>query len=131
MNQIYQERELQIDTSGLGNCNCVFRGESQDLEEMLGNLLDNACKWARTRVIVHCTTRSKRLLLFVEDDGSGMDESQIEQAMQRGSKLDDSRPGHGLGLGIVKDLAELYDGKITISRSGYGGVCAELDLPGA
>ena len=131
MNQIYQERELQIDTSGVGNCNCVFRGESQDLEEMLGNLLDNACKWARTRVIVHCTTRSKRLLLFVEDDGSGMDESQIEQAMQRGSKLDDSRPGHGLGLGIVKDLAELYDGKMTISGSGYGGVCAELDLPGA
>jgi signal transduction histidine kinase len=129
MQRIYKDRNLEFDLSGLGNC--AFRGESQDLEEMLGNLLDNASKWANKRVIVHCQTGAQRLRLAVEDDGPGIPEVKTELVLSRGGKLDDTVAGHGRGLGIVRDIVGLYGGSLTLSRSGYGGLSAELELPGA
>ena len=129
LKRIYKDRDLDFDLSGLGNCS--VRCESQDLEEMLGNLMDNASKWASHRVVVHCESLAGRCLLFVEDDGPGIPEDKIGQVMQRGQRLDESREGHGLGLSIIQEVSELYSGKLSLGRSGLGGLCAKLDLPGA
>lgn len=129
MKRLYQGRDLQFDLSGLDNC--WFRGEGQDLEEMVGNLMDNACKWAKQRVDVHCSTDTGQLQLLVEDDGPGIPEEQIEKVMQRGHKLDESKPGHGQGMGIVKDIADLYGGQLTLGRNSMGGLRASLQLPAA
>ena len=128
LQRIYSDRELVFDLSGLHDCS--FRGESQDLEEMLGNLMDNACKWAKSRVVVGCHGRAGRTILTVEDDGPGIPDDQVRRVLQRGQRLDESKQGHGLGLGIVQDILELYDGKLTLGKSSLGGLSAELDLPG-
>ena len=128
LKRIYKYRNLMFDLSGLGDC--AVRCETQDLEELLGNLMDNACKWTKTRVIVHCKCHAGRCYLIVEDDGPGIPEDQMETVLQRGQRLDESKQGHGLGLGIIQDHVELYRGKLTLSQSGYGGLCAELNLPG-
>jgi signal transduction histidine kinase len=129
MKRIYKSRGLEFDLSGLGSCSA--RCETQDLEEMLGNLMDNACKWANRRVLIHSKRKDKRCIVYVEDDGPGIPEDKIEQVLQRGQQLDKSREGHGLGLGIVQDIVELYKGKLTLSSSGYGGLAVRLELPGA
>lgn len=129
MQRIYQDRDLDYDFSDLQEC--WFRGEGQDLEEMMGNLIDNACKWARNRVSIHAGTEDDRLLLMVEDDGPGIPKEEIENVMRRGHKLDESKPGHGQGLGIVKDIADLYGGKLELGKSSLGGFQARLDLPAA
>ncbi len=129
MQRIYQERDLGYDFSNLNEC--WFRGEDQDLEEMMGNLMDNACKWAEKHVSIAAVTEEDRLLIIVEDDGPGIPEEEIENVMQRGHKLDESKPGHGQGLGIVKDIVYLYGGKLKLGKSPLGGLQATLDLPAA
>ena len=127
MQRIYQDRNLEYDFSQMREC--WFRGEGQDLEEMVGNLLDNASKWAKSRVLIRCKTANGRLLLIVEDDGPGIPEEKYGDVIQRGHKLDDSSPGHGQGLGIVNDIAGLYDGSLKLGTGQLGGLQAELDLP--
>lgn len=129
MQRIHQDRDLEFDFSRLEEC--WFRGESQDLEEMVGNLLDNACKWAKSKVAIRCKTESDRILLTIEDDGPGIPEEFLKDVIRRGRKLDDSKPGHGQGLGIVKDIADLYGGTLTLRNGQLGGLLAELDLPAA
>lgn len=106
-----------------------FRGERQDLEEMLGNLIDNACKWAKSRVRVRCTKESGRLFLTIEDDGPGLSAEQRGQVGERGERLDESVPGSGLGLAIVRDISKLYGGFFALDASPLGGVLARLELP--
>jgi signal transduction histidine kinase len=106
-----------------------FRGERQDLEEMLGNLIDNACKWARSRVRVRCEKAAGRLILTVEDDGPGLSAQQRSQVGERGERLDETVPGSGLGLAIVRDIAKLYGGSFALDESALGGVLARLELP--
>ena len=125
--QIYVQRDLEIDVEATPKVQ--FRGERQDLEEMAGNLMDNACKWARSRVRVTATNEGGRLALVVEDDGPGMAEAFHGEAFQRGRRLDESVPGSGHGLAIVRDLTLLYGGHVTLSRSRLGGLAATLDLP--
>lgn len=125
--QIYVQRDLEIDVEA--SSKIQFRGERQDLEEMAGNLMDNACKWARSRVRVTAKNDSGRLALIVEDDGPGMAEAFHGEAFQRGRRLDESVPGSGHGLAIVRDLTLLYGGHVTLSRSPLGGLAATLDLP--
>jgi len=124
---IYSDRHLDIQLL------CIedrwFRGESQDLEEMAGNLLDNACKWAKGEVTIRCEADSGRLKLIVEDDGPGIPEESRKDVMRRGLKLDESRPGHGHGLGIVHDIANLYGGSLELGSSALGGLRATLSLP--
>ncbi|WP_372425758.1 ATP-binding protein [Salinarimonas chemoclinalis] len=111
-----------------------FRGEKQDLEEMLGNLLDNAAKWAASRVVLRAEASGDaerpRLLLIVEDDGPGVPADRRAEMVERGKRLDETVPGSGLGLSIVADLAALYRGSLTLGESAMGGLKATLDLPG-
>ncbi|MGB7453513.1 MAG: sensor histidine kinase [Lysobacterales bacterium] len=129
MQRIYKDRNLVFDLSRLQGC--WFKGEGQDMEEMLGNLLDNACKWAKSRVLIHCGTRNGRLEIVVEDDGPGIAENEFDNVVRRGRRLDESIPGHGQGLGIVKDIAALYGGALKLARAELGGLQAKLDLPSA
>lgn len=108
-----------------------FAGDAADLEEMLGNLLDNACKWARSTVRVDSRIEGGRLRLRVEDDGPGLDDLQHAAAFERGWRLDERRPGDGLGLAIVREIAFSYGGEARLTRSSMGGLSAELDLPPA
>ncbi|MBC7908050.1 MAG: sensor histidine kinase [Rhodospirillaceae bacterium] len=99
-----------------------FAGDREDLAELLGNLLENACKWARTQVVV----RTDGPTIWVEDDGPGLSERDHAEATRRGVRLDESAPGHGLGLAIVRDLAGLYGGRLELDRSELGGLAARL-----
>ena len=129
LERIYAERAIRIETDlqpGLG-----FRGERQDLEEMLGNLIDNACKWAHSQVIVGTRTDGGRIVCTIDDDGPGLAEDQRVAVFDRGTRLDESVPGSGLGLAIVRDIAELYGGSITLERSPQAGLRAVLVLPAA
>jgi signal transduction histidine kinase len=129
LSRIHQDRDVSIEVA------CprpvTFRGERQDLEEMLGNLVDNACKWARSRVRITAAAEGERLRLVVEDDGPGLSETDREAVMERGRRLDESVPGSGLGLAIVHDIADLYGGGLTLSAATPNGLHAELDLPAA
>ncbi len=129
MKQLYMERNIEIYQSI--HTDCWFRGEAEDLEEMLGNLIDNACKWAKSRVDITASCAENRLLLIVEDDGEGIPESSRHVATQRGRRLDEETPGSGLGLDIVQDIAELYRGSLTLEHSKRGGLRACLVLPAA
>jgi signal transduction histidine kinase len=109
-----------------------FRGARADLEEMIGNLLDNACKWAIEMVeIVVTPVGAGRLKITVSDDGPGLNDDQIVRVLERGERLDQTKPGTGLGLSIVKEIADLYGGSLTLSRSHLGGLATELILPAA
>ena len=108
----------------------VFRGERQDLEEMAGNLMDNACKWARNRVVVHAYKSAAMLEISVEDDGEGLSAEERTLVGERGERLDESVPGSGLGLAIVRDIAKLYGGTLELNESDpLGGLQAVLRLP--
>jgi signal transduction histidine kinase len=107
----------------------VIRGQREDLEEMLGNLLDNACKWAKTRVTIGSVLEAEHVVILVDDDGPGLAASMRQAVLQRGVRADEAAPGSGFGLAIVRDLAELYDGSITLDGSPLGGLRARLRLP--
>jgi signal transduction histidine kinase len=107
----------------------AFRGERQDLEEMAGNLIDNACKWAHSRVRVQASRNGAMLNLIIGDDGAGLDEEERAQVGERGERLDESVPGFGLGLAIVRDIAKLYGGNFELGESELGGLEARLTLP--
>ena len=127
LEQLYKEKALEIQRDGLEGY--WFRGEAQDLEEMLGNLIDNACKWARSQVLVHAVSADGRLRIVVEDDGPGIPEKRQVEVLERGRRLDEKIPGSGLGLDIAQDIAGLYRGSITLGRASSGGLSVQLDLP--
>lgn len=103
--------------------------EPQDLDEMLGNLLDNAFKWAHSRVAVKALVDGNQARITVEDDGPGIEPTRRDEVLMAGRKLDESVPGHGFGLAITRELAELYGGDLTLAPSGLGGLRAEIRLP--
>ncbi|TNF59930.1 MAG: ATP-binding protein, partial [Burkholderiales bacterium] len=130
MAKLYAERDLQLE-AGQTPADWAFAGEEQDLQEMLGNLLDNACRSARTRVRTQVQRGDGRLQILVDDDGPGIAPEQRAAVLQRGVRLDESVPGSGLGLAIVVELAELYGGSLHLETSDAGGLSARLDLPAA
>jgi signal transduction histidine kinase len=103
--------------------------DAQDVDEMLGNLIDNACQWCRGRVRVSAAASSDGVVIDVEDDGPGLDAAAIAEVARRGHRLDESLPGNGFGLSITTELAELYGGGLRLDRSGLGGLRATLRLP--
>jgi signal transduction histidine kinase len=105
------------------------RVEREDLDEMLGNLLDNGCKWAASRVCVSSQITGDRVEILVEDDGPGIADALREEVLRRGVRADEASPGSGLGLAIVRDLAELYGGTIALHAAPLGGLRARLMLP--
>lgn len=103
--------------------------DREDLLELLGNLLDNACKWADAEVRLSVSETPQAYLLTVEDDGPGIPESQRDQVFSRGTRLDEQRVGHGLGLGIVRDIVEVWGGALQLQASELGGLKALVELP--
>lgn len=130
MRHIHAERALQLQVQPIVT-GLAFRGEAQDLQEMLGNLLDNACKWAASRVEIAAWIDGEWLTVRIEDDGPGIPPEQREAMMQRGVRADEQVPGTGLGLAIVDDLVQLYGGKVVLAESSLGGLAASLILPAA
>jgi signal transduction histidine kinase len=112
-----------------------FRGDESDLEEMAGNLLDNACKWSKGQIAVTMsaerTEKAQMLVIRIEDDGPGLTEEEAVKALRRGVRLDEKTPGSGLGLDIVKELVDVYGGSLQLKRSVLGGLLCELRLPAA
>jgi signal transduction histidine kinase len=136
MEKIHRDRNIAIDIDVSQGAR--FRGEQQDLEEMVGNLVDNACKWAQSRVAVEAFSQRsdagddrRTLHIIVDDDGPGLSPQQREQVARRGRRLDETKPGSGLGLSIVVDLASLYGGSLALGTAPIGGLRAELMLPAA
>jgi signal transduction histidine kinase len=109
----------------------VVRAQREDVDEMLGNLLDNACKWATSRVSLESSDDEAGIVVTVDDDGPGLDPSMWDAVLQRGVRADEAAPGSGFGLAIVRDLAELYGGSISLGSSPLGGLRARLRLPAA
>ncbi|MGY4478133.1 ATP-binding protein [Bradyrhizobium sp. USDA 3364] len=134
MEKIHRDRDLSIEAKA--DPAARFRGERQDLEEMVGNLVDNACKWAASQVSIEVSVvppevsgAGPRLRIVVDDDGRGLSEAERAQVSRRGQRLDESKPGSGLGLSIVTDLAGLYGGNLVLNSAPIGGLRAELMLP--
>jgi signal transduction histidine kinase len=126
-------RRIHTDSNLVIEVQCAsalaFRGERQDLEEMAGNLIDNACKWSNGRVRIAAQLAGGSFSLTVEDDGPGLTPKEREQVGERGERLDESVPGSGLGLAIVRDIAKLYGGALDLDDSPLGGLRAKLTLP--
>ncbi len=145
MEKLHRERDIAIDVDVPAQAS--FRGEQQDLEEMIGNLVDNACKWAQSRVAIEViadrpasavhdrdlngdSAAKSRVRIIVDDDGPGLSPAEREQVALRGQRLDETKPGSGLGLSIVVELAKLYGGGLTLGTAPIGGLRTELALPG-
>ena len=133
MEKVHRDRTLVVEASAPAELR--FRGERQDLEEMVGNLVDNACKWAKTRVSLSAEPlvgrRRPSLRIVIEDDGPGLGADQRKDVLRRGRRLDETKPGSGLGLAIVSDLAAMYGGGLQLGASSSGGLRCELELPAA
>ncbi len=133
MEKIHPESKITLNVPA-GNP-VWFRGEDADLEEMVGNLFDNACKWSKTRVNVSVDLSGaagrRELLITIKDDGAGLTGEQIASALRRGVRLDEKTPGSGLGLDIVKELVDVYGGELSLASLPQGGLEACLKLPAA
>jgi len=122
--------EKQIETELAIDPGVRFRGDEGDLMELLGNVLDNACKWCRGRVRVSAAISEGELALAVEDDGPGISEADALRVLERGNRADQSVSGHGIGLAVTRDIVEAYGGRTAIALSAIGGASVTLRLPG-
>lgn len=136
LRKIHGEKNIAINVSG--DRQATFKGEKEDLDELLGNLMDNACKWARSTVWAAVERDSGNLVLRISDDGPGLDEDAKRHVLQRGVRLDETKPGTGLGLSIVADIADLYGGRIDLANrtdtpgeTAATGLVVTISLPAA
>jgi len=106
-----------------------FPGDANTLQEIVGNLLDNACKWAQSTVRIQIFCANQDLHIIVEDDGQGVPENQLNSIRQRGVRADERSPGSGLGLAIVTELCTVYGGELLLYHSALGGLCTEIVIP--
>jgi signal transduction histidine kinase len=127
MRKVHEARQLEINVENADDLR--FRGEKQDLEEMIGNLLDNACKWARSEITVAARAADDRLVINIEDDGPGLSGDERKQVLSRGKRIDESVPGSGLGLSIVEELVRVYGGSLRLDEAQSGGLSVRLELP--
>ncbi|MBP6900390.1 MAG: sensor histidine kinase [Burkholderiaceae bacterium] len=134
LQRVHAGRELSLHCAPMAS-DLAFSGEVQDLQEMLGNLLDNACKWARHEVRMAAELRpgaaARRLLIRIDDDGPGIAAERRQAVLDRGTRLDETVPGSGLGLAIVHELVGLYGGELRLLDAPAGGLRVELELPAA
>jgi two-component system sensor histidine kinase PhoQ len=130
--KVYSEKnpDIELDvTNGIR-----FRGESGDFMEIAGNLLDNACKWCSGKVVLTIRPlgtqdiENGNMSLVVEDDGPGIPEDAADALLQRGMRLDESAPGHGIGLAVVKEIAASYGGGVSIEKSPLGGARIQVEI---
>lgn len=127
LQRIYADRAFSIRIEASDEH--FVRVQREDLDEILGNLLDNACKWATSRVLLSSRVGHHEILIAVEDDGPGIAPELRESVLRRGVRADESAPGSGLGLAIVSRLVELYRGSISLEQSPLGGLKATVRLP--
>ena len=131
--KVYRDKDLSLELAVPAAC--LFVGDRADLLEMLGNLLDNACKWCRqqvrlTVVVDPAGPIQENMSVTVEDDGPGVSADNRARVLERGVRTDESVPGHGLGLAMVRETVELYGGSLSVDTSPLGGARFELHLPG-
>lgn len=132
MQRVHAERKLSFELRmEAKNATLAFRGEEQDLQEMLGNLLDNAAKWASSRIEIQLSHVGGQLQICIEDDGRGIAPAERQRVLQRGVRADEQVPGSGLGLAISADLALLVGGELRLESSKLGGLQVILTLPKA
>jgi len=127
LKKVHREKQLQIEAKV--QAGCFFPGDQGDLMELVGNLADNACKWANSKVLITVTQDAKRLMINVEDDGGGVPAEKRALILDRGKRLDQQAEGQGLGLSIVMDIIKTYQGEISIKDSALGGADFELRIP--
>ena len=124
---LYQEKELDIQLDGL--LGIVVRMDPEDLEEALGNLMDNACKWAKSKITVTARIHPEKLTILICDDGPGIPPTRLNHVLKRGMRLDESESGSGLGLGIAEEIITLYGGTIVLGKADIGGLKVKISLP--
>ena len=129
LKRLYADRglSLQIDAAD----EHFVRVQREDLEEILGNLLDNACKWGKSQVVLSSHWKDSEVLIVIEDDSPGIDPSLRDSVLQRGVRADQTTQGSGLGLAIVRELVELYSGSISLGDSAMRGLKVSVALPRA
>lgn len=127
LRKVFVDKNLKIDINI--DDDIVFPGHREDLEEILGNLMENACKWASSQVRLSAEQSKEDVALIVEDDGPGMNEEQAAEASRRGKRFDEISPGWGLGLSIVSDLVEVTGGTLSLTTSTLGGLIACVRFP--
>ena len=133
LRKVYHDKEPVIESDIADGVQ--FRGDKGDFLEVAGNLLDNACKWCNSRIRITAgpaddgARNGGGMVLSVADDGPGIPVEAAEALLQRGTRLDESRPGHGIGLAVVKDIARSYGGDLSIRRSDLGGAEIRVTLP--
>jgi signal transduction histidine kinase len=127
MQHLHAERRLQIKVDI--PTDHIVRGRREDLDEMIGNLLDNACKWAKSSIHISSKNSAGFVSVTIDDDGPGIPAGLRQQVLQRGVRADESAPGSGLGLAIVRDLADLHRGRIDLSESPNSGLRVVLTIP--
>ncbi|ESQ88565.1 histidine kinase [Asticcacaulis sp. AC460] len=130
LEQVFQDKGVIIDWRAPDHL--AFRGEKQDLQEIAGNLLENACIWCQRKVLIlaEFDSATQTLVMAIEDDGPGLDESRFDEVLKRGARLDESIPGSGLGLSIVDELVRAYGGKLQFEKASLGGLRVKATLPG-
>jgi signal transduction histidine kinase len=124
LQRLYADRQIEFDVDV--NTTDAVRVSREDFDEILGNLLDNACKWTRSRIAVKTARDGERIAIIVDDDGAGISPSMREAVLQRGVRADEAAPGSGLGLAIAREITELYGGKLTLEESPMGGLRARV-----
>ncbi len=129
LERLHRDKGVAIDVDV--DPKAVFRGERGDFDELVGNLLENAAKWCKSRVNVTVTRSDDGMEVKVDDDGPGLPAEHRAKALERGKRLDESEPGTGLGLSIVSELADIYGGRLHLEDSPIGGLRARLVLPAA
>ncbi len=129
LERLHRDKGVAVDVEV--DANAIFRGERGDFDELIGNLLENAAKWCKSRVNVKVTRNDDGLQVMVDDDGPGLPPEHRAKALERGKRLDESEPGTGLGLSIVTELADIYGGRLHLEDSPIGGLRARLELPAA
>jgi signal transduction histidine kinase len=130
LERIFQDKGVRIDWDA--DDALSFQGERQDLLEIAGNAMENACKWCKGRVRVRAGGVSPlRLRLTIDDDGAGLPPDRRDEVVQRGARLDETAPGSGLGLSIIDELVRAYGGELKLGDSSLGGLSVELELPRA
>ncbi len=129
LGKVYSEKQPTIDVSVTDDAE--FRGDTGDFLELTGNLLDNACKWCDSQVslTIRPANDDGGMTLTVADDGPGIPEDAADALLQRGTRLDESAPGHGIGLAVVRDIAKSYGGSVSIDISDLGGAAIKVDIP--
>ena len=127
LDKVYQDKKIQFDLHMPENLK--VRVDEGDIMEVIGNIMDNACKWCTQRVRINITLKDKRARFTIADDGAGVNDSEIEHIIKRGGRMDESMPGQGIGLSVVMDIMTAYNGELTVTHSDLGGAAFGFDFP--